>query len=118
MYELAVWIKMFHMTFSPSHNRGKLVQLLYQPQQSRKFTYNYLYSIATHWSLHNYLNYFLEMCELAVWIKMFHMTFSPSHNRGKVVQLVYKPQQNRKFTCNYLYTIATHSYLINYLKYF
>ena len=32
------------------------------------------------------------MYELAVWIKMFHMTFSPSHNRGKVVQLVYKPQ--------------------------
>ena len=56
------------------------------------------------------------MYELAVWIKMFHMTFSPSHNRGKVVQLVYKPQQSRKFTYNYLYTIATHSYLINYLK--
>ena len=46
------------------------------------------------------------------------MTFSPSHNRGKVVQLVYKQQQSRKFTYNYLYTIATHSYLINYLKYF
>ena len=30
------------------------------------------------------------MYKLAVWIKMFHMTFSPSHNRGKVVQLVYK----------------------------
>ena len=59
MYELAVWIKMFHMTFSPSHNRGKVVQLVYKPQQSRKFTYNYLYSfkiIATHWSLLNYLN--------------------------------------------------------------
>ena len=49
---------------------------------------------------------------------MFHMTFSPSHNRGKVVQLVYKPQKSRKFTYNYLYTIATYSYLINYLKYF
>ena len=41
MYELAVWIKMFHMTFSPSHNRGKVVQLVYKSQQSRKFTYNY-----------------------------------------------------------------------------
>ena len=49
---------------------------------------------------------------------MFHMSFSPSHNRGKFVQLVYKPQQSRKFTYNYLYTIANHSYLINYLKYF
>ena len=56
------------------------------------------------------------MYELAIRIKMFHMTFSPSHNRGKVVQLVYKPQQSSKFTYNYLYTKATHSYLINYLK--
>ena len=58
MYELAVWIKMFHMTFSPSHNRGKVVQLVYKPQQSRKFTYNYLYSfkpITTHWS-HDFLS--------------------------------------------------------------
>ena len=54
------------------------------------------------------------MYELAVWIKMFHMTFSPSHNRGKVVHVVYKPQQSSKFTYNYLYTIATLSYLINY----
>ena len=64
MYELAVWIKMFHMTFSPSHNRGKVVQLVYRPQQSRKFTYNYLYSfkpLATHWSLLNYLKYFKEV---------------------------------------------------------
>ena len=61
------------------------------------------------------------MYELAVWIKMFHMTSrrcTAFHNRGKVVQLVYKPQQSREFTYNYLYTIATHSYLINYLKYF
>ena len=112
---------MFQMTFSPSHNRGKVVQLAYKAQQSRNFTYNYLHSlkpIATHWSLLNYLKYFYDVYELAVLIKMFHMTFSPSHNRGKVVQLVYKPQQNRKFTYNYLYIIATHSYLINYLKYF
>ena len=40
MYELAVWIKMFHMTFSPSNNRGKGVRLVYKPQQSCKFTYN------------------------------------------------------------------------------
>ena len=58
------------------------------------------------------------MYELAVWIKMFHMTFSPSHNRGEVVQLVYKKEQSRKFTYNYLYTIANLSYLINYLKLF
>ena len=49
---------------------------------------------------------------------MLHMTFSPSHNRDKVVQLVYKPQQRRKVSYNFLYSIATHSYLINYLKYF
>ena len=93
MYELAVWIKMFHMTFSPSHNHGKVVQLVYKPQQSCKFTYNYLYNIkpiATHWFLLNYLKYFKDLYELAVLIKMLHMTFSPSHNRGKVVQLVYK----------------------------
>ena len=61
MYELSVWIKMFHMTFSPSHNRGKVLQLMYKLQQSRKFTYNYLYSfkpIATNCSLLNYLKYF------------------------------------------------------------
>ena len=58
------------------------------------------------------------MYELTIWIKMFHMTFSPSHKRGKVVQLVYKPQQTRKFIYNYLYTIATYLYLINYLKFF
>ena len=58
------------------------------------------------------------MYELAVWIKMFHMILFPSNNRGKVVQLVYKQQQSRKFTYKYLYTISTHSYLINYLKYF
>ena len=121
MYELAVFIKMFHMTFSTSQNRGTVVQLVYKLQQSRKFTYNYLYSfmpIATHWSLLNYLKYFMVVYELAVYIKMFHMTFSPSHNRGTVVQLVYKPQQICKFTYNYLYTKATHWYLLNYLKYF
>ena len=98
MYELAVWIKMFHMTLSPSHNRGKVVQLVYKPQQSLKFTYNYLYIIATHSYLINYLKYFKEVYELAVWIKMFHMTFSQCHNLEKVVQLVYNPQKNLKFT--------------------
>ena len=98
MYELAVWIKMFHMTLFPSINRGKVVQLVYKPQHSRKFTYNYLYTIFTHSYLINYLKYFYEVYELAVWIKMFHMTLFPSDNRGKVVQLVYKPQQSRKFT--------------------
>ena len=58
MYELAALIKMLKMTFSPSHSRGKVVQLVYKPQQSRKFTYNYLYTIAIHWFLINYLKYF------------------------------------------------------------
>ena len=40
MYELAIWIKMFHMTFSPFHNRGNCVQLVYKPQQSCYITYN------------------------------------------------------------------------------
>ena len=119
MYELAVWIKMFHITFSPSHNHGKVVQLVYKPQQSCKFTYNDLYTIATHSYLLNYLKYFYKVYALAVRIKMFHMTFSPSHNRGKVLQLVYKPQQSHKFTYNYIYIfkpIATHCSLLNYLK--
>ena len=107
VYELAVWIKIFHMTFSPSHNHGIVVQLVYKSQLSCKFTCNYLYNfkhIATHWSLLNYLKYFKEVYELAVWIKIFHMTFSLYHYRGIVVQLVYKSQQCRKFTCNYIYS--------------
>ena len=48
MYKLAVYIEMLHMTLSLSHNRGKVVQLVYKPQQSRKITYNYLYTIAIH----------------------------------------------------------------------
>ena len=91
---------------------------MYKQQQSRKFSYNYQYTIATQSYIITYLKYFLEMYKLAVWIKMFHMTFSSSHNRGKVIQLVYKPQQSCKFRYNYLYTLAIHSYLINYLKYF
>ena len=121
MYELSVSIKMLHMTFSPSHNRGKVVQLVYKPQQNRKFTYNYIYTIVMHSYVINYLKYFFDVYALAVWIKMFHMTFSPSHNRGKVVLLVYKPQQSCKFTYNYLYSfkpIATQWSLLNYLKYF
>ena len=109
---------MLHMKISPSQNRGKVVQLVYKPQQSRKFIYNYLYTIASYSYLINYLKYFQEVYKLAVQIKMFHMTFSLPHNREKVLQLLYKQQQSRKFTYNYLYTIATHSYLINYLKYF
>ena len=112
---------MFHMTFSPSHNRGKVVQLVYKPQQSCNFTYNYLYTIATHSYLLNYFKYFYKVYALAVRIKMFHMTFSPSHNRGKLLQLMYKQQQSRKFKYNYLYSlklIATHWSLLNYLKYF
>ena len=119
MYELSVWIKKFHMTFSPSHNRGKVLQLVYKPQHSRKFTYNYLYSfklIATQWFLPNCIKYLYEVYELAVWIKMFQMTFSPSHNRGIVLQLVYKSQQSHKFIYNYPYDfkhIATHWFYLN-----
>ena len=119
MYKLVVWIKMFHMNFSPSHNRGKVVQLVYKPQQSHKFTYIYLYSfkpLATHWSLLNYLKYFKEVYELAVLIKMFHMTFSQSHKSENVVQLVYNPQQSLKFTYNYQYTISSNWFLLNNLK--
>ena len=89
---------------------------MYKQQQSRKFSYNYQYTIATHSYIITYLKYFLEMYELAVLIKMYHMTFSPTHNRGKVIQLVYKIQQSCKIRYNYLYTIAMHSYVINYLK--
>ena len=96
MYELAVWIKMFHMTFSPSHNGGKVVHLVYKPQLSRKFNYNCLYTIDTHSYLINQFKHFYKVYELAVWIKMFHMTFFPSHNRGKVVQLVYKHSRAAK----------------------
>ena len=61
MYELAVLDQNVPGEFSPSHYRGKVVQLVYKPQQSSKFTYNYLYSfkpIATHWYLLNYFKYF------------------------------------------------------------
>ena len=68
MYELAVYIKMFHITLFPSQNLGKVVQLVYKPQQSRKFIYNYLFTISTHSNLINYLKYFYEVYELAVWI--------------------------------------------------
>ena len=109
---------MSHMTFSLSKSRGKVVQLVYKPQQRSKFTYKYLYNIATYSYLINYLKYFWEVYELAVWMKMLHMTFSLYHNRGKFVKIVYKPQQSRKFTYNYLYTIATHWSLLNYFKNF
>ena len=45
VYELAVWIKMFHINFSLSHIRGKSVQLVYNPQQSWKLTYNYSHTL-------------------------------------------------------------------------
>ena len=108
MYELAIWIKMFHMTFYASHNHGKCVQLVYKPQQSSNFTYKKLYSFqptATNWSLINYLKYFQEVDEQAVFIKMFHITITPSQNHGKGVQLVYKLQQSCKFTYNYSQTL-------------
>ena len=45
MYELAVWIKMFHMTFYASCSCGNYVQLVYKLRQSCKFTYKRLYSL-------------------------------------------------------------------------
>ena len=41
----------------------------------------------------NYLKYFQELYELAVWTKMLHMSFSSSHNSENSVHLVYKPQE-------------------------
>ena len=61
MYELAVGIKMLHMTFSTSHNCEIPLQLVYRLQQTLKFTYNELYSlkhVATHSSLLAILKYF------------------------------------------------------------
>ena len=62
MYELAVGIKMLHMTFSTSHNCEIPVQLVYRLQQTCKFTYNELYSlkhVATHSSLISYFKILL-----------------------------------------------------------
>ena len=99
MYELAVWIKTFHMTFSPSHNHGKGVTPVYKPQKSCKFSI-ISYTYINHLNLINYLKYYQDEYKLAVAIKMFHMFFSPSHNREKGVKLVYNPQQSCKFTYN------------------
>ena len=106
MYELAVWIKMLHMTFSIYHFCGNLVQQAYTLQQSCKFTYNYLYSykhVATYKSLISYLKYFPAVYELAVSIKMLHMTFSPSHSYGNPLRQVYTLQLSCNFTYNYLW---------------
>ena len=121
---LSVWTKRLHKTFSTSHRSGKFVQLVYKLKESYKVTYNQLQSfkhIATHQYLNNYLQNFQQVYELSVWTKRLHMTFSTSHSSGKFVQLVYKPQECYKVTCNKLpsfKSIATNLSLVNYLKYF
>ena len=103
VYELSVWTKMLHMTFSTSHSSGKFVQLVYKLQESYKVTYNQLQSfkhIATHQSLNNYLQNFQQVYELSVQTKMIHQTFSTSQNSRNSVQPVYKPQQSYKVTYN------------------
>ena len=108
VYALSVWTKRLHKTFSTSHSSGKFVQLVYKPQESYKVTYNQLQSInhiATHPSLINYLKYFQQMYEPAVWTKMLHKTFSKSHSSEKFVKPVYKQQESCKITYNQLYNL-------------
>ena len=103
VYALSVWTKRLHKTFSTSHSSGKFSQLVYKPQESYKVTYNQLQSfkhIATHQSLVNYLKYFQKVYALSVWTKRLHKTFSTSHSSGKLLQLVYKPQESYKVTYN------------------
>ena len=124
VYELSVCNKRLHKTFSTSHSSGKFVQLVFKLQESFKVTYNQLQTfkhIATHQSLINYMKYFQQVYEPAVWTNSLHKTFSTSHSSGKFLQLVYKPQECYKFTYNKLQSfkcIATHLSLINYMKYF
>ena len=83
VYALSVWTKRPHKTFSTSHSSGKFLQLVYNPQESYKVTYNKLpsfKSIATHLSLVNYLKYFQKVNALFVWTERFHKTFSTSHS--------------------------------------
>ena len=103
VYELSVWTKRLHKTFSTSHSSGKFVKPVYKQQESWKITYNQLQSfkhIATHQSLVNYLKYFQKVYALSVWTKRLHKTFSTSHGSGKFLQLVYKPQESYKVTYN------------------
>ena len=103
VYELSVWTKRLHKTFSTSHSSGKFVQLVYKLQESYKVTYNQLYSIkhiATNLYLINYMKYFQQVYELSVWTKRLHKNFSTSHSSGKFVQLVYKSQESYKVTYN------------------
>ena len=124
VYELSVWTKMLHMTFSTFHSSGKFVQLVYKLQESYKVTYNQLQSfkhIAIHQSLINYMKYFQQVYELSVWTKRLHKTFSTSHSSGIFVQLVYKRHESYKVTYNQLQSfkhIATHQSLNNYLQNF
>ena len=103
VYELSVWTKWLHKTFSKSHSSGKFVQLVYKPHESYKVTYYKLQSfksIITHLSLVNYLKYFQKVNALSVWTKRLHKTFSTSHSSKKFLQLVYKLQESYKVTYN------------------
>ena len=103
VYELSVWTKRLHKTFSTSHSSGIFVQLVYKRHESYKVTYNQLQSfkhIATHQSLNNYLQNFQQVYELSVQTKMILYTFSTSQNSRSSVQPVYKPQQSYKVTYN------------------
>ena len=103
VYELSVWTKRLHKTFSTSHSSRKFVQLVYKLQESYKVTYNQLQSfklISTHQSLNNYLQNFQQVQELSVQTKMIHQTFSTSQNSRNSVQPVYKPQESYKVTYN------------------
>ena len=109
VYEVAVLIKMLYMTFSPSNSCGNPVQKVYTLQLSWKITNHYLCSskkVRNYLLIFNYLlilKYFPKVYELAVCIKMLHMTFSSSHSCGNLVQQAYTHQQSCKFTYNFLY---------------
>ena len=61
----------------------------------------YMYShVATYLSLINFLKYFWEVYDLAVWIKMLDMTVSTSHSYEISVHHVYELQQTCKFAHN------------------
>ena len=69
VYELSVWTKRLHKTFSTSHSSGKFLQLVYKLQENYKVTYNQIQRfkhIATHPSLINYMKYFQQVYELSV----------------------------------------------------
>ena len=121
MYELAVGIKMLHMTFSTSHNCEIPLQLVYRLQQTLKFTYNELYSlkhVATHSSLISYFKILL------IGVRTSRSDQKAPHDFLYIPQLwdtctASVGYSSCKFTYNELYSlkhVATHSSLISYFK--